>query len=153
MATNTTTPDSTPKMTKETGQFNNNWRKAAYYMECLTKVAQSSSGFPYKDIWHSVLDDLTWEQREVFIKDKKKREVKRADKFVATGIDKPKNTRNLYMAEYREQCKSKGIEYNKDAFDVAYKALGEADKARHKAIYDADAELYQNYLKLVKVRY
>lgn len=142
MATNTT-QDSTTKMTKETGQFNNNWRKAAYYMECLTKVAQSSSGFPYKDIWHSVLDDLTWEQREAFIKDKKKREVKRADKFVATGIDKPKNTRNLYMAEYREQCRTTGIEYNKDAFDVAYKALGDADKARLRTIYDAEAETYR----------
>lgn len=142
MATNTI-QEPAPKMTKETGQFNNNWRKAAYYMECLTKVAQSSNGFPYKDIWHSVLDDMTWEQREAFIKDKKKREVKKADKFVATGIEKPKNTRNLFLAEYRADCSAKGIDYNNDAFEAAYKALGEADKARLKAIYDADAATYK----------
>ena len=142
MATNTT-PEATPKMTKETGQFNNNWRKAAYYMECLSKVAQASTGFPHKDIWHSVLDDMTWEQREAFIKDKKKRENKKADKFVASGIEKPKNTRNLFLAEYRASCSAKGIDYNKDAFEAAYKALTEADKARLKAIYDAEAAIYK----------
>lgn len=135
--------NTTPKMTKETGQFNNNWRKAAYYMECLAKVAQASTGFPHKDIWHSVLDDMTWDEREAFIKDKKKKEAKRAEKFVASGIEKPKNVRNLYLAEYRAACSANGTDYNNDAFDAAYKALSDADKARLKATYDAEAAIYK----------
>jgi hypothetical protein len=139
MATNTTQP----KMTKETGVFNTNWRKASYYMECLSKVAQATSGFPYKEIWQSVFDDHTWEEREAQIRNSKKRETKKEAKFAPKNLVTPKNVLNLYRDEYRTMCTSTGKEYKNAEFDIAFKALGEADKARLSAKHKTELETYK----------
>lgn len=142
MATNTTLPTPKPDM-KQTGVFNNKWQKAAYFMECLSMVAQASNGFPFKEIWQTVFDDHTWEEREALIKNSKKRETKKDAKFAPKNLNMPKNVLNLYREEYRVMCTSSGKEYKNAEFDVAFKALGEADKARLSAKHKTEMEVYK----------
>ena len=142
MATNTT--PLTPKQDmKQTGVFNTNWQKASYFMQCLHAVAQASNGFPYKEIWQTVFDDHTWEERETLIKNSKKREIKKDAKFAPKNLTTPKNVLNLYREEYRTMCTSTGKEYKNAEFDVAFKALSEAEKDRLSAKHKTEMETYK----------
>lgn len=140
------------KMTKETGQFNTNWRKASYFMECLGKVAQATNGFPYKEIWQSVFDDHTWEERETLIKKKKSSETKRQAKFKAEGLKKPKNALNRFRAEFRNQCKTAGTEYTNEVFLAAFKQLSEAVRQRLESEYRTELVAYDTQYAALKQR-
>lgn len=140
------------KMTKETGQFNTNWRKASYFMECLNKVAMATNGFPYKEIWQSVFDDHTWEERETLIKKKKSSETKRQSKFKAEGLKKPKNALNRFRAEFRNKCKTAGTEYTNDSFLSAFKQLSDADRQRLESEYRTELATYDTQYAALKQR-
>lgn len=152
MNTNEPVAEQQKKMTKETGQFNTNWRKASYFMECLNKVAMATSGFPYKEIWQSVFDDHTWEERETLIKKKKSSETKRQAKFKAEGLKKPKNALNRFRAEFRNQCKTAGTDYSNEKFLSAFKQLTEADRQRLEAEYRAEVAAYDTQYAALKQR-
>jgi len=151
MTTNQTVAEQ-KKMTKETGQFNTNWRKASYFMECLSKVASATNGFPYKEIWQSVFDDHTWEERETLIKKKKSSETKRQAKFKPEGLKKPKNALNRFRTEFRNQCKTAGTDYTNDSFLSAFKQLTEADRQRLEAEYRAEVAAYDTQYAALKQR-
>lgn len=140
------------KMTKETGQFNTNWRKASYFMECLSKVAMATNGFPYKEIWQSVFDDHTWEERETLIKKKKSSETKRQAKFKAEGLKKPKNALNRFRDEFRNKCKTAGTEYTNDSFLSAFKQLTDADRQRLETEYRTELAAYDTQYAALKQR-
>jgi hypothetical protein len=103
----------------------------------------STNGFPVKEIWQSVFDDHTWEEREALIKKKKHSETKRQAKFKADGLKKPKNALNRFRSEFRSKCKATGAEYNNEAFLAAFKALTDADKQRLEAEYRAELVTYE----------
>jgi hypothetical protein len=130
-------------MSKETGQFNTNWQKAAYYMKCLETLNKASTGFNHKEIWVQIYDDMTWEEREEFIKAQKKREVKKTAKFSTKEIKKPKNVFNKFRDYFRQKCTIEGIEYTNDAFTAAYNSMSPEDKARYEAEYQQDMEAYK----------
>lgn len=140
------------KMTKETGQFNTNWRKASYFMECLSKVALATNGFPFKEIWQSVFDDHTWEERETLIKKKKSSETKRQAKFKAEGLKKPKNALNRFRAEFRNQCKTAVTDYTNESFLAAFKQLTEADRQRLETEYRTEVAAYDTQYAALKQR-
>jgi hypothetical protein len=151
MTTNQTVAEQ-KKMTKETGQFNTNWRKASYFMECLSKVAMATNGFPYKEIWQSVFDDHTWEERETLIKKKKSSETKRQAKFKAEGLKKPKNALNRFRAEFRNKCKTAGTEYSNESFLSAFKQLSDADRQRLETEYRTELAAYDTQYAALKQR-
>jgi hypothetical protein len=152
MTTNQPVAEQQKKMTKETGQFNTNWRKASYFMECLNKVALATNGFPYKEIWQSVFDDHTWEERETLIKKKKSSETKRQAKFKAEGLKKPKNALNRFRTEFRNQCKTAGDNYTNDSFLTAFKQLSDADRQRLETEYRTEMAAYDTQYAALKQR-
>lgn len=140
------------KMSKETGQFNTNWRKASNFMECLSKVANATEGFPYKELWQSIFDDHTWEEREALIRKRKQSESKRQAKFKPEGIKKPRNSLNRFRAEFRNKCKASGVEYNDDAFHAAYKQLSESERQRLESEYKTELAVYETQYAAQKQR-
>ena len=152
MTTNQPVAEQQKKMTKETGQFNTNWRKASYFMECLSKVAMATNGFPYKEIWQSVFDDHTWEERETLIKKKKSSETKRQAKFKAEGLKKPKNALNRFRVEFRNKCKTAGTEYTNESFLSAFKQLSDADRQRLETEYRTELAAYDTQYAALKQR-
>ncbi len=151
MTTNQTVAEQ-KKMTKETGQFNTNWRKASYFMECLSKVALATNGFPYKEIWQSVFDDHTWEERETLIKKKKTSETKRQAKFTVNGLKKPYNALNRFRVEFRNKCKTAGTEYTNESFLSAFKQLSDADRQRLETEYRTELAAYNTQYAALKQR-
>lgn len=152
MTTNQPVAEQQKKMTKETGQFNTNWRKASYFMECLSKVAMATNGFPYKEIWQSVFDDHTWEERETLIKKKKSSETKRQAKFKVEGLKKPKNALNRFRVEFRNKCKTAGTEYTNESFLSAFKQLSDADRQRLETEYRTELAAYDTQYAALKQR-
>jgi hypothetical protein len=152
MTTNQPVAEQQTKMTKETGQFNTNWRKASYFMECLSKVALATNGFPFKEIWQSVFDDHTWEERETLIKKKKSSETKRQAKFKPEGLKKPKNSLNRYRDEFRNQCKTAGTDYTNESFLSAFKQLSDADRQRLETEYRTQLAAYDTQYAVLKQR-
>jgi hypothetical protein len=69
-----------------------------------------------------------------------KREKKKEEKFVPSGIDRPQSYRQLFSKKYKEQCDATGEKYSFKGLNDAWNALSKKEQAKYKA----DAEKLKN---------
>jgi hypothetical protein len=127
MTTNTTTTETTTQMNGiYSTEFDKDWEMSKHYIDAVKQIAQRAENID-ADQLYQIFDTRTIPEREEAnrkLKTKQnKRQKKKAEKFVVDGLAKPKNTRNLFREQYKTRCAAEGKAFNKDEFDMAFKAL------------------------------
>ena len=64
------------------------------------------------------------------IKKTNKREKKKEEKFVAEGINKPKNAHQMFSIKFAEQCKAGGVKFTLQGMNIAWKNFPDKEKAK-----------------------
>lgn len=130
-------------------RFNNDYKMAQNFIECLKFIQQEYDNFPMEDVW-TKMDDKSIDERETHIKKKKKRERKKDDSFSPEDIKKPKRL-EIARDDYRSVMKEKGENYSNERFVKWYAALSDKKKLVHEAKYQKDLKVYEmEYEKQLK---
>ena len=152
MSINNTETNSKNKISKTAmfaSRFNNDYKKAQNFIDCLKFIQQEYDGFPMSDVWTKI-DDKSIEEREKHIKGMKRRERKKDDSFIPEDIKKPKRL-EIARDNYRALMKENGDNYSNDRFVKWYASLSEKKKTAHESQFQKEMKVYElEYEKQLK---
>lgn len=139
---------SSPNISMFASRFNSDYKKAQNFIECLKFIQQEYANFPMSDVW-TKLDDKSVEEREKHIKNQKRKERKRDDKFVVVDFKKPKRL-EIVRTDYRRIMKENGDNYSNVRFCKWYSALTEVQKAGYAKKFEKEMDAYMAEYKKQK---
>jgi hypothetical protein len=129
-------------------RFNADYKKAQNFIECLKFIQQEYANFPMSDVWTKI-DDKSVEEREKHIKNQKRKERKRDDKFAVVDVKKPKRL-EIVRTDYRRIMKENGDNYSNVRFCKWYNALTKTQKEGYEKQFQKEMDAYMSEYKKQK---